>query len=180
LISGTYIQSHFPEEGEENVSKISPIGAMMGFLYASYLSYKKKYGTRIPVLVNPSKSLKFTPVCMGGLVFFLLGKRKKVWKTRDTRKEKKKQKTKKKKKKKKKRKSTIKKGLCGFTFPVVFARIPRGISDGRLQVLSGELGRPKPTQELKIFISRNERVKKYPPPKNRILFQLFDPMWCSR
>jgi len=33
-----YIQSHFPEEtDEENTSKLSPIGAVMGFLYASYV-----------------------------------------------------------------------------------------------------------------------------------------------
>eukprot|EP00026_Physarum_polycephalum_P007360 Phypoly_transcript_07419.p1 GENE.Phypoly_transcript_07419~~Phypoly_transcript_07419.p1 ORF type:complete len:537 (+),score=55.41 Phypoly_transcript_07419:76-1611(+) len=33
-----YIQSHFPEETDEgNTSQISPIGAVMGFLYASYV-----------------------------------------------------------------------------------------------------------------------------------------------
>ena len=35
LMFNGYIQSHFPEEtDEESTSKLSPIGAVMGFLYA--------------------------------------------------------------------------------------------------------------------------------------------------
>ena len=38
LMFNGYIQSHFPEEtDDESTSKLSPIGAVMGFLYASYL-----------------------------------------------------------------------------------------------------------------------------------------------